>query len=283
MQRIHARSVLTALVATLALAVPAGALDPVVPGDGTLDGAIPERGHGTFALTLAHGDFREFWVGDTRVEDPGVGKVDHDMLTLALEWGMTDDLALAVHAAYVDASSDGLGRFEDSGPQDLSALLEWRFVHSGPHSLLVAAGVRTPISDYESNLPVDLGDHTTDLLLRLAYGYDSGAFSFSQQVGFDKRGSDAPDGFPLYTELGYTAGPVSLAGFYEVLIVNDGTDIGDPGFTFPSNREEHTRVGASIGGKVGGRFELSAGYFTTLDGRNAGDEKGYTLGAAVTF
>jgi len=194
-----------------------------------------------------------------------------------------DDLALVGNVAHVNAESDGLGGFEDSGLQDLSVLLKYRFLSSGPHSLLAAGGVRTPLSDYEANLPVDLGDGTTDVLARLVYLFNSGAFYFSQQVGYDFRGDDAPDGVPLYTELGFTTGSLTWIGFYSQLTARDGTDIGDPGFTFPSNKDEYSRVGAKIYARLGDRWGFSVLGFTTLDGRNSGDTQGFSLGTNVRF
>jgi hypothetical protein len=111
----------------------------------------------------------------------------------------------------------------------------------------------------------------------------SGNFYFSQQVGYDLRSDDAPDGIPLYTELGVTAGPVTYSALYQQLIADGGTDIGDPGFTFPSNQDEYQRFGVKLYGRVSDRFGLSGLYFTTLDGRNSGDTSGFSIGANVRF
>src|SRR6185436_9314815 len=212
-----------AMMVGLALAIPAAATN--------LNGFMPERGHGDLAVSYTTEGYDQFWVGDVKVSDPGVGEVDIKSISAWLQWGLTDYLALVVDAAYVDASSDGLGGFEDSGLQDGSVLLKCRFLQSGPHSLVAALGVRTALSDYEANLPVDLGDNTTDMLVRLVYQAQAGNFYFSQQVGYDVRGDDAPDDFPLYTELGYTFGRTTATIGYYQLIADGGTDIGDPGFT----------------------------------------------------
>ena len=264
-------------VLLLALLLPssAGALD--------ITGFLPARGGGDLAFSFTSEGYDEFWVGETKVSDPGVGEVDITSLSLWFDWGFTDDLALVGNVAHVDAESDGLGGFEDSGLQDLSVLLKYRFLNSGPHSLVAAGGVRTPLSDYEANLPVDLGDGTTDALARLVYLFNSGAFYFSQQVGYDLRGDDAPDGIPLYTELGFTTGALTWIGFYSQLTARDGTDIGDPGFTFPSNKDEYSRVGAKLYARLGDRWGFSVLGFTTLDGRNSGETQGFSLGTNVRF
>lgn len=266
-----------AAVAVLGLAGPARAMD--------INGFMPAAGSGDFALSYTSEGYDEFWVGETQVSDPGVGEVDITSLAAWLRWGFTDNLALELNVPYVDAESDGLGGFEDSGLQDLSALLKWRFFSSGPHNLLAAAGVRTAISGYEANLPVDLGDDTTDLLLRLVYHLQTpGGFFFSQQVGYDSRSDEAPDGFPLFTELGFNTGRVTVSGFYQQLTADsEGTDIGDPGFTFPSNREEYSRAGGKLFARFTDRVGGSVAYFTTLDGRNTGETSGFSVGGVLSF
>ena len=264
-----------AVLAMTVMGLPVHAID--------INGFLPGQGKGDVALSYTSEGYDEFWVGETKVSDPGVGKVDIKSISLWLQWGLTDNLAIVANLPHVDASSDGLGGFEDSGIQDLSALLKYRFLASGPHSLVAAAGVRTAAQDYEANLPVDLGDNTTDALLRLVYQYQNPTFYISQQVGYDVRGEDAPDGFPLYTELGVTAGRATFGGYYSRLIADGGTDIGDPGFTFPSNQEEYSKAGLKVFGLINERVGLSAIYFFTLDGRNTGDSDGFSVGAVLRF
>lgn len=273
------RAATLAAAALLAAATPALALD--------LNGFLPGRGSGSVAFSLTREGYDEFFVGETKVSDPGVGEVDITSISVWLQWGITDDFALVANLPHVDADSDGLGGFAESGLQDLEVLGKYRFLlaDSGAarHSLLGAVGLRTPLSDYEANLPVDIGDGTTDFLARLVYQFETGRFYFSQQVGLDLRGDDAPDGFPLYTELGVTHGRVTVSGFYSNYIADDGTDIGDPGFTFPSNQEEFQRGGAKVYARLGDRLGLSLAGFTTFDGRNTGDLSGFSAGINVDF
>jgi len=252
-----------------------------------LNGFQPARGQGTVAVSLTREGYDEFWVGDFKVSDPGVGEVEVQSLTVWLLWGLTDDLAVTVNVPWVDADSDGLGGFSDSGPQDLTALLRYRFAsfESGDsrHGLTGALGYRTPMTDYEPNLPVDLGDGTDDVLLRLVYQFERGPLYFSQQVGYDLRSDDAPDGMPLYTELGVTAGRATYSAFYARLIADGGTDIGDPGFTFPSNQDEYSRAGGKVYVRFNDRFGGALAAFTTLDGRNSGDTDGLSLSGVWSF
>jgi len=264
----------TLAVVALAVAAPSRAMD--------INGFLPDKGHVDVALSYTSETYDKFWVGKTEVAVPNGGMVDTKSTALWLQWGVTNDLALVANLPYVDVKSDGFG-LKDSGLQDLSALLKYRFWSSGPNHLVGGLGVRTAVTHYESNLPVTLGHDTTDILFRLVYQYQAEHFYFSQQVGYDLRNKDAPNDYPLYTELGFTAGPVTYSGFYSRLITNSGTDIGDPGFTFPSNRQEYSRLGAKVYGRVTDRFGLSAAYYQTLDGRNVGDSSGFSGAVVLRF
>ena len=275
MVRIHApgRALCAFLLAAALGALPAAALD--------LNGFLPAAGQGDLALSYTSESYDEFWVGTTKVADPGVGEVDTVSLSLWGRYGFTDRLAVVANVAHVDVESDGLAGFEDSGVQDLSALGLYRLLESGPHSLTGGAGLRTPVKNYRGDHPVSIGDDTTDALLRLVYQYSSGPFYVSQQVGYDLRGDEAPDGFPLYTEAGYSVGAVTFSASYTRYVADGGTDIGDPGFTFPSNQEETERVGAKVYARVAPRWGLAGSAFTTLDGRNSGDASGFSLGVVM--
>jgi hypothetical protein len=268
-----------ALAAVLMLPVSAAAMN--------LNGFLPARGEGAVAISYTAESYDEFWAGETKVEEPALGEVETVSLSLWTRWGLTDRLALVANLPYVEVSTDGFADFEDDGLGDLEALLLFRALErsSGAlgHRLVAGVGLRTPASGYEGNRPVSLGDDTTDVLLRLVYQLERGGFYLSQQVGFDSRSDDAPDGFPLHTEVGYTAGSMTFTGFYSRLFADGGTDIGDPGFTFPSNQEEYERVGGKLFGRftdtIGGSFAA----FTTLDGRNTGETTGASAGLVLSF
>lgn len=277
MRQLNRSAILLGLVA-LAGALPCAAQD--------LNGFLPARGEATLALSYTAEGYDEFWRGNTLVSNPGVGAVDIRSLSLWGRYGVTDRLALVVNVPYIDAEGDGTGGFADSGLGDLTALAELRLAEGGGatrHSLTGAAGLRTPLSDYEANAPVSLGDGTTDALFRLVYQLERGGFYLSQQVGYDLRGEDAPDGIALHTELGYTFGRATVSAFYTRYLADDGTDIGDPGFTFPSNREEYERLGGKLYLRLNQRLGLSAAAFTTLDGRNTGDTTGVSVGGVFGF
>ena len=248
---------------------------------------FPAQGEADLALSVTAESYDEFYRGNTKVSNPMVGEVETVTTTLWARWGITDRISLIANIPYVDVDSDGLGGFADSGLQDIAALVNFKLgeIDGGSvrHVFAAAVGGRTPISDYEANAPVSLGDGTTDGLARLVYQLESGSFFFTQQVGFDARGDDAPDGFPLVSELGYTVGRTTLSAQYFLYIADGGTDIGDPGFTFPSNQDETERLGLKAYVRLQDRLGLALSGFTTLDARNSGDATGFSGGLVVRF
>ena len=261
----------------LLFSIPAAAAD--------LNGFLREKGHGDVALSYTSENYDQFWLGTTKVDVPNGGDVDTTSLSLWFAYGLTDNLTLVGDLPYVKSKSDGFD-MEQSALQDLTVLGEYRFASIGSTTrsdFLGAGGFRTHASNYEPNLPVDVGDGTSDILFRFVYHLEAGAFYFSQQIGYDLRNEDAPDGFPLLTEAGYTWGPVTLTAGFSVLKARGGTDIGDPGFTFPSNKEEYRRLGGRVYGRITDRFGVSGSYYQTLGGRNTGDSSGFSLGANYHF
>lgn len=251
-----------------------------------LNGFLRPAGHGDVALSFTHETYDQFWVGEMKVSDPGVGEVKTRSISLWMAYGVTDRLTVFGSLPFVNADSDGAGGFHERDLQDITFLGAYRLLEVGEsvRSRLVGAlGFRTIASNYEANSPVDIGDGTADWLARLVYQLEYGRFYFSQQVGFDRRGGEAPDGFPLYTEAGVTWGPVTYSAMYQRLEAKDGTDIGDPGFTFPSNEEEFERVGVRAYGRINERLGIGGMYFTTLDGRNTGDATGVSGSVNVSF
>ena len=104
--------------------------------------------------------------------------------------------------------------------------------------------------------------------------------------GCDRDGGSGMEGTgrkPLFTEVGYAAGQVTFSGVYSRLTATGGTNIGDPGFTFPSNGDEYTRIGAKVYGRISHGLGASAMYFTTLNGRNTGGAAGVSVGLIYSY
>lgn len=254
-----------------------------------LNGFLRERGEGDVALSYIGESYDHFWVGESKVDEPALGEVSTQTFSVWTAYGMLPRLAVFANLPHVDVHGDGAADFSDSGFQDVSVVAAyeaaaWDWAPGGTRSeLVVGGGIRTPLSDYEANAPVSLGDGTTDVLLRVVHLLSRGSFYWSQQLGYDARGGEAPDGWPLFTELGWNRGRATLSLYYSSLIVSGGTDIGEPGFTFPGNREEFQRVGGKAYFQANDRYGVTVGGFATVDGRNTGDSSGVWAGVVAHF
>lgn len=254
-----------------------------------LTGFLPAKGHGTIAVGYTNESYDEFFRGTEKVSTPGfLGEVTTTSFSYWMNYGFTDRLALIVNAAYVDADSDGTAGMSDSGPQNLAVLLAMRLWESTSgsgtsHSLVGAIGGSTPLESYTADAPVARGDNSTDALLRLVYLLHKGSFYWSQEVGYDFRSDEAPDSIPLYTELGLSTGHWTWIVWYSQYMAQSGTDIGQPGFTFPSNKENLQRLGAKAVVTFPNGWGGFGGVFSTLDGRNTGYASGLSVGLLRSF
>jgi len=251
-----------------------------------VNGFLEPKGRGAAVLSFTAEGYDEFWAGTTKVADPGLGRVTTSSTALFTQFGLADGVSLVANLPYVSTSGDGQAGFAEKGLQDISALLKVRVFAFGTRarsSVVFAGGIRTIASNYEGNKPVSIGDGTADGLLRLVYLLQAGRFYWSQQVGFDVRGGEAPNGFPLYTEVGLGFGRATASLLYQGYFADGGTDIGDPGFTFPSNRDETQRVGAKVYFAATETWGAVVQGFTTLSGRNSGDTTGFGAGLVVRY
>jgi len=252
-----------------------------------LNGYLEEKGHGDVALSYTSESYDHFWIADQSTAVPNGGDVKTTSTSIWLAYGISDRLTLIGNLPYIEANShDGFGITEKAW-QDLTLLGAYSLWSGGStvgSSIVGAAGMRTVASNYViNNQPVNIGDGTADWLLRLVYQLRYRNLYVSQQVGYDIRGGDAPNNVPLHTEIGWTIGRITLIGFYSRVIARGGTDIGDPGFTFPSNGDEYSRAGGKVYGRITDGIGAGIMFFTTLNGRNTGDAAGASIGVDFSF
>jgi hypothetical protein len=248
-------------------------------------GFLRGKGRTDVALSYATDTYDEFWVGHTKVSDPGVGEIERATVNLYLAHGLTDELDVVFNAAYADVSSDGSAGFSDeSDPQDMVLGAKWRCyrrpVGSGEVSLFLTPAVKVPLDDYENNAVTALGDGQVDLRLRGIAHLQVGAWWLSLENGFDRRNGAPDDEYPLNVTLGGNLGPVTLMPFYSGVASQGGIDISDvPALGgFPATEEEYERYGVRAYARWNEHFGLTAGYLETADGQNTGDVSAWSLG-----
>ncbi len=247
------------------------------------------RGAGNFDLSLNYDydSYDRFWVGDTKVQVDGVGKITRQAISLYGAYGLSDNLDLVATATYVDVDSDGTANSpNESDLQDGSVYLKWRVLEraapGGRASLLLSPGLKVPLSNYEDNAVTAMGDGQVDLRARAIghYHHDSGAW-FSVESGYDVRDGDPENEVVLHATLGIPVGQsLTVMPFYSQVWSEGGYDISDvPALGgFPGVQEEFQRAGVRAYWKFGEHWGLSGGWRDTLDGRNTGDVESWSVG-----
>ena len=232
---------------------------------GDINGFLREKRHGDVAFSFSDESFDRFWLGSTKVDVPNGGDFKTRSLSLWVAYGITDNLTVTADLPYVDAESNRFASIGSTG--------------GAKHEFLGGFGIRTIASNYDVPGPVDIGDGTADWLFRFVYQLTYKRFYFSQQAGFDLRSGAAPNGFPFYTEAGWTQGPATYSALYSRLDARGGTDIGAPNFlTFPGNKKEYQRLGGKAFVRLTDVIGVSGMAYTTLTGRNVGDSSGFSVG-----
>lgn len=250
------------------------------------NGYVSLKGMGGVGISYTDEGFDQFFMGQAQVSRPGVGTLTRKSLSFWLGYGVTDDLTVTVNLPYIRTRASGTGGYKENDFQDLVVMGTRRLYATGRvarSTFVGAAGIRTPATNYSVDNPADVGDGTTDLLLRIIYRLNYRNYYIAQQVGYDVRGGIAPDSIPLYTEAGVGLGRVSLSGFFSKYLTWEGTDIGEPFSPFPSNREEWDRIGGKVYFAATDRFGVSVAAFHVLNGRNTGKNTGFGFGVFIPF
>jgi hypothetical protein len=249
---------------------------------------LPPAGGATIALSQTFEYYDKFWMGDNEVSDPGLGRVETGSVTVWMQAGLLEDVAVVANFAYVDTRTDGTAGMEDQGLQDRTFLLRYRLLNSERgswrHSLVAGAGARLPSSGYDPSGPIALGEGTNDGLLRLVYQAQLDSFwgtYFAVEGGYDVREAGAPEEMSFSAEAGATYSKLSLAASMIGSWSDGGLDIGAPGFAFNRLDEDWLRVAGNAYYRVSPAFGLALAGFTTVDGRNTGKARGASTSLVV--
>ncbi len=268
--------------ATIGLAAAVATLSSSAFAQGD-NGFLRGAGRTDAAITYAFDSYDHFWVGDNKVEDPGVGEITRESLNLWVAHGLREDLDLVGSFSLVEVENDGTAPFRDERQlQDMVLGVKWRAfeqrVGPGAFSLLAAPSVKIPMSHYQANAVTAIGDGQIDYRARAIahYRFDFGAF-ISLESGFDYRTEQPGNEIPVNLTVGIPVTQyVTLMPFYSTVTSDGDIDIGQG--DFPAVEEESERVGVSIYARLNETIGLSAGWKTTIDGRNTGEVDGYWAG-----
>ena len=251
----------------------------------------------SLAVIGSQESYNTYYVNKNETRNPNLGTVTTQALTVIGTYGLGYDLDLIVAAPYIRTQASAGYSPKQEGFQDVSATLRWEaFDYKFGNTRLswqFAVGYSMPMQNYVNDALVAIGRGSSNLDGRTILHLKARSFFVTGQYGYIRRGQVTLDhvvnyydpsqlnpnsGFkvnvPDATELIVRAGIVSKRFNVDVwgqqqTPHNEGTNIG-PGVPFPTNAIGFTRVGATAYIRLLKQFGLTAGYNTTLDGRNTG-------------
>ena len=244
------------------------------------DGFMKGKGHGSLVLSYSWEQYDEFYFGTEKMDAPPPygGQITTQSVNLYGILGLSDNLDLIVNLPFITAQGDaegaGVPDQEVSGLQDAALFLKWRPVYieseTGALSFLGALGFATPLSGYEADAVLSIGNHSTrvDARLMTQYKANSGIF-IDLQAGYSVRTNDVPNAVVLAGKIGYAGAHFYIDLWSETQISDsDAPDIGM--VPFNETRVNYTQVGISGYIPLGESFGISAGVGQYVGGRNVG-------------
>ncbi len=272
-------------------------LAPETHAQGLIDGFMRGQRKGSFAVIGSQNTYDTYYVNKTETQNPNIGTVTTQTLTLVGTYGLGYDLDLIVAAPYVRTEASAGYSPKQEGFQDASATLRWEAfdykLGTSRLSWQFAVGYSVPIQNYVNDALVAIGRGSKNLDGRTLLHFKARSFFLTGQYGYIRRGQvsldhivntydpgqlnpnsgskvNVPDVTELIVRGGYVNKWLNLDVWGQRQTPHStGTNIG-PGIPFPTNAVGFTRVGATAYLRLLKQFGLTAGYSTTLDGRNVG-------------
>lgn len=275
---------------------------------GLVDGFMRGQRKASLAVVGSQETYDSYYVGKTEIRNPNIGTVTTQALTLVGTYGLGYDLDLIVAVPYVRTEASAGYSPKQEGFQDLSAALRWEAYDYKFGKLRVswqfALGYSLPLQNYVNDALVAIGRGSRNFDARTLLHFKTGKFFLTGQYGYIRRGQVTLDhvvntydpsqlnpasgstvNSPDVTDMSIRTGILTKPFAADVWIqrqtpYNDGTDIG-PGIPFPTNAVGFTKAGASAYLRLIGKLGLTAGYSTTLSGRNIGKSTRITGGLII--
>ncbi len=237
------------------------------------------KGKATAALSYSWESYDEFYFADEKMAAPPPygGKITTQSITLYAAYGLTDHLDIIINLPYITAKGDGSDPMVDqevSGVQDASLFLNWTPIQieseGGLLSFVGAMGLSTPLSDYEANAVLSIGNQSTRIDPKVLMQYQSNAGWFANlNAGYSVRSNDVPNATVLGAKLGFAAAKFYVDLWSESQISDsDAQDIG--AVPFNETRVNYTQIGIGAYYPFSPVFGISAGYSKYVSGRNVG-------------
>ncbi|RIV19067.1 hypothetical protein DYU11_26600 [Fibrisoma montanum] len=264
---------------------------------GLVDGFMRGQDKASFALTYSQEAFDTYYAGTTEIRNPNLGTITTQSVNLYATYGLAYDIDVIVAAPYIRTESSAGYWQKQEGLQDLSAALRWEaydWKFDGVTvSWLFSIGYSLPLQKYVIDAPVAIGHGSRNIDGRTLLHIKAGAFFLTGQYGYIRRGAvdldrvvnyyvpdqvnpnigtkvNVPDVTDLIIRSGFSTRHFYVDGWVQKQTpYSQGTDIG-PAIPYPTNAIGFTRAGANLYIPLVKTFGLTAGYSTTLSGRNVG-------------
>ena len=259
------------------------------------DGFMKGKGHGSLVLSYSWEQYDEFFFGTEQrpAPPPFGGKITTQSVSLYGIYGLTDNLDIIVNLPFIAAR--GANEEPDApnqnvdGLQDVFLFLKWRPLYveteSGSFSFLGAAGFATPLSDYEANAVLSIGNQSTRVDARLMTQYFmNNGFFIDLQAGYSLRSNNVPNATMLGGKIGY-AGRNFYVDLWSETQISDSSapDITPGEVPFNETRVNYTQIGISGYVPLTSGLGISAGVGRYVSGRNVGLASRVSGGVVYSF
>lgn len=249
--------------------------------------------------------FSSYWEGTLLRLSP-MGNQTVSTTNLFANVGIKNNFNFLVNVAYMANSADHTPNSGMSGFQDITLGLKYQLPLAKNFNAIFVAGGSLPLTNYVAAYPFAIGNQCKTAFgkLMLQYYEAESGLDFSVQSGYTLRSNikiDAPD---YYTDVFVNSNQVSVpdamqyqvrGGYctyrfiFEVVgTLNQtlgGFDMRRQDLSFPSNKQESTRLGVFSAYRVKqiGNIQFTGSVMYAVNGRNTGQSITYSFGLFENF
>lgn len=150
---------------------------------------------------------------------------------------------------------------------------------------MIGAGLTTPLSNYEPNAILSIGNQTTagqgNAILQ--YKFNSGLFA-NVQGGYQFKSGEVPNASIFQAMVGFAAAEIYVAGFlFTQTSDKDAPDIMPPDVPFQETRVNYTAIGLNLFVLLSSVVGISASASKYISGRNVGISNIFSGGVNIRF
>ena len=256
-------------------------------GQSLVDGFMKNKKGLDLVLSYSNESYDEFFFGNEKRDAPAAygGEITIRSVNLYAKYGLSEDLEVAMNIPYILTDGEGDSQETDQTYrdfQDLTAAVKWRFYQTslgqGRFSAMTALGFALPLTNYEDNEVISIGNRSNRLDPRILaqYQFKNGLFT-AVQAAYSFRNNDVPNASLFETKLGYAANRFYVDAFLASQISDsDARDIGD--VPFNETRVNYLQVGANFYYQLMPGLGVAVGYGRYVEGRNLGLAQRFSAG-----